>query len=103
MLNRLTRGALCSSDSTRVILGMLSGQQDRSMIGRFLPPDWSYAGKTGADADLRTDVGLVRNPSEREYLVAMYCKTPASDDWSVDHPGVLALANLSRFLLKTAS
>lgn len=81
----------------------LAAQQDRSMIGRQLPPGWRYAGKTGADADLRADVGIVTAPDGREFVLALFCHDlpvpETGPDWSVDSPGVLAVAGLTRQLL----
>lgn len=78
----------------------LAAQQDRSMIGRRCPPGWSYAGKTGVEADLRADVGTLTAPDGREFVLALFCHglpvPPAGPDWGVDHPGTLALAELAR-------
>jgi beta-lactamase class A len=99
LLRQLAIGSFLSAEVTRDVLEMLNAQNDQSIIGRFLPSGWSYAGKTGGDADLRADVGLVRDPLGREYVLALYCRCPPSTDWSVDHPGVVALARLARYLL----
>jgi beta-lactamase class A len=93
--NTLAAPAVCQQ-----VLAILSTQQDHSMIGRFLPPGWQYAGKTVADADLRADVGLVTAPDHRRFVLALFCHgLPPQLGWGVDHPGVLALARLANRLL----
>jgi beta-lactamase class A len=98
LLQRLATGSF-GAGVTRDVLEMLAAQNDQSMIPRYLPPGWSYAGKTGCNDDLRADVGLVRDPQGRGFALALFCKFPASNDWSLEHPGTLALARLAKFLL----
>ena len=96
LLLQLVRPARLPPDVAREAVAVLAAQQDRSMIGRWLPPGWTYAGKTGADADLRADVGLVTAPDNREFVLALFCHNlpvpPTGPEWGVDHPGALALA-----------
>ena len=99
LLRDLAQQRLASPESTRKMLDMLSAQQDRSMIPRYLPPGWQYAGKTGSNPDLRADAGLVTSPAGEHFALAMFCPHPETSDWSVDSPGILALARLARFLL----
>lgn len=98
LLQRLANGSF-GAGVTQDVLEMLGAQNDQSMIPRFLPPGWSYAGKTGCNDDLRADVGLVRDPQGREFVLALFCKFSASNDWSLENPGTLALARLARALL----
>jgi beta-lactamase class A len=98
LLQRLVSGAF-GSGVKRDVLEMLGAQQDQSMIPRYLPPGWSYAGKTGCNDDLRADVGLVGDPQGQGFVLALFCKFPASNDWSLENPGTLALARLARALL----
>jgi beta-lactamase class A len=98
LLQRLASGAF-GPGVTRDVLEMLGLQNDQSMIPRYLPPGWSYAGKTGCNADLRADVGLVRDPQGQGFVLALFCKFPASNDWSLENPGTLALARLAKHLL----
>jgi beta-lactamase class A len=98
LLQRLAGGSF-GPGVTRDVFEMLGAQNDQSMIPRYLPPGWSYAGKTGCDADLRADVGLVKDPQGRGFALTLFCKFPASNDWSLENPGTLALARLARVLL----
>lgn len=101
LLCDLAEQRLVGPVSTRKMLGMLSAQQDRSMIPRHLPPGWQYAGKTGSNPDLRADAGLVTGPAGERFALAMFCHHPDTSDWSVDSPGILALARLAHGLLVT--
>jgi beta-lactamase class A len=98
LLQRLASGAF-GPGTMRDVLEMLAAQNDQSMIPRYLPSGWSYAGKTGCDANLRADVGLVQDSQGRGFVLALFCKFPASNDWSLENPGTLALARLAKFLL----
>jgi beta-lactamase class A len=98
LLQRLANGSF-GAGVTQDVLEMLAVQNDQSMIPRYLPPGWSYAGKTGCNDDLRADVGLVRDPQGRGFVLALFCKFPSSNDWSLENPGTLALARLAKFLL----
>jgi beta-lactamase class A len=98
LLQRLASGSF-GPGVTRDVLEMLAAQNDQSMIPRYLPPGWSYAGKTGSNDDLRADVGLVRDPAGRGFALALFCKFPTSNDWSLENPGTLALARLAKHLL----
>lgn len=99
LLRDLTQQRLAGPEPTRKMLHMLSAQQDQSMIPRHLPPGWQYAGKTGSNPDLRADVGMVTSPAGARVVLALFCQHPETPDWSVDSPGILALARLARFLL----
>jgi beta-lactamase class A len=98
LLQRLAMGSFGPGVS-KDVLEMLGLQNDQSMIPRYLPSGWSYAGKTGCDSDLRVDVGLVRDPQGQGFVLALFCKFPTSNDWSLENPGTLALARLAKFLL----
>lgn len=89
--------------SADLLLEMLAAQQDHTMIARRLPTGWHYAGKTGSNADLRADVGIVTAPSGDRTILALYAQPIASDDWSVDSPGTLAVARLAQILISFSS
>jgi beta-lactamase class A len=98
LLKRLASGSF-GPGVTRDVLEMLAAQHDQSMIPRYLLPGWSYAGKTGCDADLRADVGLVRDLQGQGFVLALFCKFPTSNDWSLENLRTLALARLAKHLL----
>ena len=78
---------------------MLADQQDQTMIPRYLPEGWLYAGKTGADDDLRNDCGLITRPDGHVFALAAFCQNLPAPDWSVDNPGAVAIAKLAKDLL----
>ena len=102
LLRGVAQGELCSAESSGVMLGMLGAQHDRSMIPRYLPPHWTYAGKTGSNEDLRADVGLVTTAQGRRFVLALSCQHAVTADWSVESPGTLVLARLARDLLSAS-
>lgn len=100
LLRSVVQHEMCSEASSGTLLRMLGAQHDRSMIPRYyLPPHWTYAGKTGSNEDLRADVGLVTTARGRRFVLALYCQHPVTADWSVESPGTLILARLTRDLL----
>ncbi|MGI8747062.1 MAG: serine hydrolase [Deinococcus sp.] len=96
LLTSLVRQTCGDSAAIREINTLLAAQADRTMIGRQLLPGWSYAGKTGGDSDLRADVGIVTAPGGGHFVLALFCHDLPILGWGIDHPGVLALAELSR-------
>ena len=86
-------------EARQEILRMLAAQSHREAIPRTLPADWKYWGKTGAIDHLRNDVGLVEAPDERKFALALFCQKLPLVQWTVDNPGILALAELSKALL----
>lgn len=81
------------------VLGMLAMQQDRAAIPRMLPEGWQYAGKTGSNADLRADAGVLTGPGGRRVVLAVFAAGLPTVDWGVDNAGLLAIARLARAAL----
>lgn len=102
LLARLHAHTLAPAPTCDLILDMLADQQDQTMIPRYLPEGWRYAGKTGADDDLRNDCGIVTSPAGAAFALALFCQGLPAPDWSVDNPGALAVARLARELLGAA-
>jgi beta-lactamase class A len=82
-----------------VIREMLSLQQDLVGIARVLPPDWSYAGKTGRINSLRADVARIVAPDAREWHMSIFCFGLETVNWSIENDGLLATAAASRHIL----
>ncbi|HQX76020.1 MAG TPA: class A beta-lactamase-related serine hydrolase [Thermoflexales bacterium] len=99
LLARIHARALADAPTCDLILNMLAAQQDRTMIPRYLPEGWHYAGKTGADDDLRNDCGIITRPDGRAFVLAAFCQNLPAPDWSVDNPGAVAIAQLARRVL----
>ncbi len=79
-------------------LGILEHQAFRDGIPRLLPPDWKYAGKTGAIDHVRNDVGLVTTASGARYALAILCQDLHEVLWTPENRGLLAIAEVARLL-----
>jgi beta-lactamase class A len=99
LLIRLAQKKIGNEEVSADILTILCAQQDRAAIPRYLPSDWQYAGKTGCIDHLRADVGIVTAPDGRQYILALFCSEIPMINWTVDNPGLLAIAQLARSLL----
>jgi beta-lactamase class A len=99
LLIRLAQKQIGNEEFSADILTILSAQQDRAAIPRYLPSDWKYAGKTGCIDHLRADVGIVTALDGRQYILALFCDEIPTVNWTVDNPGLLALAHLAHALL----
>lgn len=98
----LTSVADTESDKAAVhhlVLQMLAEQQYTDTIPRLLPPEWKYAGKTGAIDAVRNDVGIVTSPDGSQVAIALFCQELPAVLWTADNPGMVALARLSRRML----
>lgn len=99
LLIKLAHKEIGREATTAAILDMLAAQQDRAAIPRYLPADWKYAGKTGRIEHLRGDVGIVTAPDGRRFALTLFCSEIPTIDWTVDNPGLQALAQLARSLI----
>ncbi len=99
LLTKIAQNEIGSGSAQSEILRMLGQQSYREAIPRFLPETWLYAGKTGAVDALRNDVGLVTKPNGERFVLALFCQKLPRVQWTVDNPGLWALARLSRALL----
>ncbi len=99
LLARIARRQLPDGAAAELTLAMLATQQDRAAIPRLLPADWQYAGKTGAIEQLRADAAILTAPDGRRLVLAAFCADLPSVDWSVDNPGLLAIARLAQALV----
>lgn len=82
------------------IRSMLNKQTDLVSIPRVLPHGWSYEGKTGRVTEVRGDVGYVRAPDGREWLLSIYCYGLKTENWSIDNDGLLAIAEATKRILE---
>lgn len=98
LLARVVRRQLSDAATAAGIEAMLAMQQDRAAIPRLLPKGWRYAGKTGSNPDLRADAAILAGPEGQQLVVVAFCAELTRVDWSVDNPGLLAIACLARAL-----
>ncbi len=99
LLTLLAEGKIGDAETSREILTMMEAQMYRDAIPRYLPEDWKYAGKTGAINAVRNDVALVTAPDGRRFALSLFCQQMPVSLWTPDNPGLLALAELTRWLL----
>lgn len=78
---------------------MLVRQTDLVGIPRVLPNGWIYAGKTGRVLDVRGDVGYVKSPDGKEWLLSMFCYGLTSPNWTIENEGLLAIAEATKRIL----
>jgi beta-lactamase class A len=106
LLVGLARGTLLPGDPTRAALDVLRRQQHTDLLGRFLPfdPDSAREGpdryltlysKSGWVYDVRNDAAIVRGTGVG-YVVVVFTKNSGDESPSVDNPGNLAVARISR-------
>jgi beta-lactamase class A len=97
--DKLTTATLFDK-AAKIVFDMLSLQQDRLAIPRFLPTNWMYAGKTGANTGLRNDVGVVTNPDGKKWALAFFCNGMSTEKWEPENAGLLVMGRLALELLK---
>lgn len=100
LLNEIYRPESLPEAVTTEVKRQLSLQQDLVAIARVLPHGWSYAGKTGRVLDVRGDVGYVRSPQGREWIMAMFCYGLTTENWTIENQGLLSIAEATRHILE---
>lgn len=75
---------------------MLERQTDHVSIPRVLPQGWVYAGKTGRVMDVRGDIGYVKAPDGREWVLSMFCYGLTTENWTIENEGLLAIAEATK-------
>lgn len=103
LLHLLLRQDVIPAAPAQLVLDMLAAQRDRVGLPRYLPDDWVYAGKTGANDHLCNDVGIITAPDGRRWLIAAFCHELPGPNYNVDNPGWLALAQLARWIVDSDS
>lgn len=77
LLMLVAQEKLVSPEASKSMYDLLAGQLDRELIAAALPPDASYAGKTGELELARNDAAIVKAPN-REYVLVVYTQLPNS-------------------------
>ena len=99
LLTLVAENRLGSPETCAEILHFLELQQHRYSIPRYLPEHWTYAGKTGAIDAVRNDIGLITTTDGRRFALAVFIQKLPRVQWTVDNPGVLAIAQIAQMLL----
>jgi beta-lactamase class A len=97
LLEALERRQVVSPDASREMLEILKREQYGYGIGRTLRGE-SVASKWGALERLRSDVGIVYSERGR-IAMAITCEGIPEIAWTVDNPGDVLIAQLSRVLV----
>lgn len=71
LLMLVAQGKVISPEVSAAMYATLAGQLNRGLIAAALPPDASYAGKTGELEAARNDAAIIRAPG-REYVLVVY-------------------------------
>jgi beta-lactamase class A len=99
ILHELYRPTVIKKSVAERVTSMLALQTDLVGIARVLPPDWHYAGKTGRVTEVRGDVGYVKAPDGREWILSIFCYGLKTVNWSIQNDGLLAIAEATQHIL----
>lgn len=101
----LARGAVVSPEASREMLGILSRQQYRELIPRYLPDAYDavtgesepmIAHKTGAVNGVRNDVALLSFRDGRRWVISAFSRELRDLTWSVENTGEKTLGRIAR-------
>jgi len=84
LLSLIARGRLLSPEASEGMLSTLSKQMDRALIAAALPPEASYAGKTGELSAARNDAAIVKAPG-RHYVLVIFTRLPDAQAKPIIH------------------
>lgn len=95
LLGAILAGRVASAASCEEMLALLRKQQHVDRLARFLPPDVTYAGKSGTLPGLALDAGIFSGPGASEPLIMVALAKGLPDPFAGDEPmGRLGLAAL---------
>jgi serine-type D-Ala-D-Ala carboxypeptidase (penicillin-binding protein 5/6) len=98
LLELLWSGTAASRESCDEMIGHLAQCDDRSKIGRDLPPEIRYANKTGAVSAVRCDAGLMDTPAGT-VAVCVLTSNNADTSWGSDNRAEQLCAAIGREVL----
>lgn len=99
LLESIQNGSLFSGEVGAQARQFMAAQHYRDGIPRLLPPEYKFQGKSGAVDAVRNDVGLLTIAEGHEIALAIFCQKIPVVLWTVDNPGLLAIAQLSKALV----
>jgi beta-lactamase class A len=100
---RVARGELLDPESSLTIFRYLDKDPTRQRIARRFPSEMLWAGKSGTLRGVRNDSGILRTKKGRFVLVVLTDGSKADPQSSVDHPSVLAIADVAKAIVDTWS
>jgi beta-lactamase class A len=98
-MTRVAKGELLDAASSKKIFEYLDKDPSRLRIARRFPSSDLWAGKTGSMSGVRNDSGILRTKKGR-FVFAVFTDRSEAEGWGVDHPSVLAIAELSRVIVE---
>lgn len=96
LLARVAQGALLGGRFDEFVLDVLSKQELKNGIPRFLPPEWGFAGKSGSVDTMRNDVGIVTRPDGQRLAIAVFCQNLSQTQWSPDEPAQVMIGRIAQ-------
>ena len=95
-MEKVARGEVLDPESSRKIFEYLDKDPTRQRIARRFPSEMLWAGKSGSMRAVRNDAGILRTKKGRFVLVVLTDGSKADPPSSVDHPSVLAIADVAK-------
>ena len=102
-MTRVARGEVIDADASKKIFDYLDKDPTRQRIARRFPSEMLWAGKSGSMRGVRNDSGILRTKKGKFVLVVLTDGSKADPPSSVDHPSVLAIADVARAVVDTWS
>jgi beta-lactamase class A len=96
---RVAREELLDPESSDRIFGYLDKDPSRLRVARRFSSEDLWAGKTGTMSGVRNDSGVLRTRKGRFVLVFLTDGSTAVSTNAADHPSVLAIADVARFIV----
>ena len=103
LLKLLTNPSIIPDKVSQSVLSIMSQQQYRDYLPRFLPQDWHYAGKTGGVDGIRNDVGIITSSGGNNYAVSAFTQGLTDLRWTPENDGVMTIARVGRRLVEAMS
>ena len=98
-MTQVAEGRLLDAEASQRIFAYLDKEPTRMRIARKFPTDFLWAGKSGSMRGVRNDAGILRTKKGRFVLVVLTEDSKAESNNAVDHPSVLAIADVARAIV----
>lgn len=95
IMDKIAAGLYLSRELSDLLLGILGHNHFDFGLGRYLRDPLKIVNKQGTLDDMRHEVAIISNES-KQYVVSVFSEKLPDKTYSVDNPGVLALAEIGR-------
>lgn len=99
IMGKIAAGLYLSRELSDLLLEILAHNHFDFGLGRYLRDPVKIANKQGTLDDMRHEVAVLSNES-KQYVVSVFSEKLLDKAYSVDNPGVLALAEIGRLFNK---